>query len=166
MAAICTPVLTTRGQGTATATYVRQDTATVTTPYGDRTNLCDIYSFAAVPAEGWTFDHWEIATTYDHGLYMETEDETHETRSDSGSDSDNPLVTDTLESDSSGAPSIVRICETFGTGRYRPYDKTLTYAITAVFRHVDTDLLVNSSTAISPVTLVYDPSTNKLVADY
>lgn len=43
---------------------------------------------------------------------------------------------------------------------------TWTAILRVYFRPVPTNLLVNSSTAVSPVTLVYDPSTNKLVADY
>lgn len=41
-----------------------------------------------------------------------------------------------------------------------------TIEIQAVFRRVPTHLLVNSSTVESPAKLVYDPATNKLVADY
>jgi hypothetical protein len=39
------------------------------------------------------------------------------------------------------------------------------YAI-ALFQRTPTHLLVNSSTKESPAKLVYDPATNKLVADY
>lgn len=41
-----------------------------------------------------------------------------------------------------------------------------TIEIQAVFKRVPTHLLVNSSDRTTPVQLVYDPATNKLVADY
>jgi hypothetical protein len=38
--------------------------------------------------------------------------------------------------------------------------------VQALFERTPTDLLVNSSDRTTPVQLVYDPATNKLVADY
>lgn len=40
------------------------------------------------------------------------------------------------------------------------------YIVSALFSRSPTNLLVNSSTVESPAKLVYDPATNKLVADY
>ena len=40
------------------------------------------------------------------------------------------------------------------------------YELTAVFVDTHTHLLINTSNISSPVTLVYDPTTNLLVADF
>ena len=167
---ICAPETHVVGQGQITAEAVRQDVGSVIDNYGDhqvtRTNKADVYAFAATPAQGWRFDHFEVETTYDVGQFVGTTSETHRTEQDvrpfvAGS----PFTTNGLGDDNTASASATCICETYTGGRYHDYCKTLAYIITAVFVRIPTDLLVNSSSLGSPVKLVYDPSTNKLVCD-
>lgn len=163
MAAICTPTTGVQGHGTIAVEYLRQESAQVHTQYGDRINLVDIYKVTATPAAGWTFGHFEIETTRDNGYYVETPNEYHETVASTSNVYANPFTTPDITLITS---YITVIGEYYGSSRYRNTWKTLTYKITAVFTRPVTDLLVNSSTVESPGKLVYDPATNKLVADY
>lgn len=131
--AVCTPTTAVQGQGSINVAYLRQESQQVTTAYGERTNLADIYAFTASPATGWAFDHFEIVTTYDFGSYVETPGETHtiETSSSPSPITDNPFQTVGLATQR--IANYLSIGEYYGTGRYRSTYKTLTYTVTAVF---------------------------------
>lgn len=135
---VCTPTTAVQGQGSVNVAYLRQESQQVSTQYGERTNLADVYTFTAVPANGWVFDHFEIVTTYDHGVYVETPDETHtiETSSSPSPITDNPFQTLGLATQTTA--DYHSIGEYYGTSRYRTTDKTLTYTVTAVFTQAPT----------------------------
>ena len=159
---LLTPTTSTAGRGTITVQYLRQETEQVETAYGERTNRADIYQFTATPAAGWQFVKWNLTATVDEGLRVGTEDEYHETVTYQDSALGTPFETDGLSS----VTRARQIIEIYGTGRYRPTWKTLTYHVEAVFSRPATNLLVNSFNKSSPVQLVYDPATNLLVADF
>lgn len=145
-----------------TVQYLQQETEQAETAYGERTNRADIYQFTATCAAGWQFVQWNLTATVDEGHYVGTESEYHETVTYKESVPGTPFETDGL----SGAIFARQIIEIYGTGRYRPTWKTLTYHVEAVFARPATNFLVNSFNKSSPVLLVYDPATNLLVADY
>ena len=159
---LLTPTTSTIGRGTITVQYLRQETEQVETAYGDRTNRADIYQFTATPAGGWQFVKWNLTATVDEGHFVGTESEYQETVTYQGSALNTPFETygigTTLYSH--------QIIELFGASRYRPTWTTLTYHVEAVFARSATNLLVNSFNKSSPAQLVYDPTTNKLVADF
>lgn len=165
MAAICTPTTSVQGRGTIAMTYVRQNSYQVETRYGGtQTNRFDVFRFVATPAAGWQFDHWHISYSYDNGSYFGTPAETHETIYGEDDVYNNPWETVADYTLSVGSWDLIE--EYYSTGRYASTEKTLTYDIKAVFSRPATNLLVNSSTVETPAKLVYDPATNKLVADY
>lgn len=167
---ICVPTTSVRGRGTISVVAVRQDSATIEDVYADhtetRTNKADVYRFTATPEQGWAFDHFEVETSYDYGVNVGRDTERHETRYESDSFiGDNPLETEGLGEDGRMSASVRTIVRTYSGGRYHGYHETLSYQITAVFVRIPTGLLVNSHSLGSPVRLVYDPATNKLVCD-
>lgn len=167
---ICTPTTSVRGRGAISVVAVRQDVATIEDVYSDhtetRTNKADVYRFTATPEQGWAFDHFEVETSYDYGVNVGRDTEWHETRYESDNIfGENPLETLGLDENGKMNASVRAIVKTYSGGRYHAYHETLSYQITAVFVRIPTGLLVNSHSLGSPVKLVYDPSTNKLVCD-
>lgn len=166
MSAVCQPTTSVIGQGAVTIQYLRQNSYQVETRYGGtQTNRFDVFRFTATPATGWQFDHWHISYSYDKGAYFGLPVETHETiYGEDNVYNTNPFETAADYTLSDGSWDLVE--EYYSTGRYADTRKTLTYDIKAVFSRPATNLLVNSSTVESPGKLVYDPTTNLLVADY
>ena len=163
---LLTPTTSTTGRGTVAVQYLRQNSYQVETRYGGtQTNRFDVFRFTATPAAGWHFDHWHISYSYDRGSYFGSPDETHETIYDEHNVyNTNPFETVADYTLSVGVWDLIE--EYYSTGRYGSTRKTLTYHVEAVFSRSATDLLVNSFNKSSPVQLVYDPTTNLLVADY
>ena len=121
----------------------------------------EIYKLTATAAAGYVFDHFEFVTRewieYNQSI---TYDYTR-----TSSNSNNPAISNGLSTGDQYDASIVGKFDT----SYRGQDSHLTpISITAVFRplHTPTHLLVNSFNYTTPVTLVYDPATHLLVADY
>lgn len=121
----------------------------------------EIYKLTATAAAGYAFDHFEFKTRewteYNQSIIYD------DTRT--SSNSNNPAISNGLPTSDQYSASIVGKFDISYSGQ----DTHLTpISITAVFRplHTPTHLLVNSSNYTNPVSLVYDPSTNLLVADY
>ena len=121
----------------------------------------EIYKLTATAAAGYAFDHFEFVTRewaeYNQSITFDV------TRT--SSNSNNPAISNGLSTGDQYSASIVGKFTISYLGEIIHLDPI---SITAVFRplHTPTHLLVNSSNYTNPVTLVYDPSTNLLVADY
>lgn len=110
-----------------------------------------VYSFQATAAAQYQFARWRRVQR----IYIQ------------GDDVYDPEVVRTFES--VGANPYVSIYDEDGYGasyNQRIWDKSEIEAYFTSNPHTPTHLLVNSSSRSTPVRLVYDPSTNKLVADY
>lgn len=124
------------------------------------------YVFTAVPADGWEFDHYEthVEQQWSSGsIYVENRLNL----------TINPFALYDHKGDLPNEPYTWPASRWLGewtnvntSSHTTNHSYYLKYEITAVFRRVPTNLLVNSSTVESPAKLVYDPTTNKLVADY
>ena len=121
----------------------------------------EIYKLTATAAAGYAFDHFEFKTRewteYNQSI-------TYDVTRDS-SNSNSTAISNGLPTGDQYSASIVGKFTISYLGEIIHLDPI---SITAVFRplHTPTHLLVNSSNYTNPVTLVYDPSTNLLVADY
>ena len=165
--AIITPSVSVRGQGTCTYQPVNPVTEIIT--YSS-SRYCEVvfmpYTITATPAAGWEFDHYEIHTEQQWSsgsVYSETIDSTQNPRVlfDHNPYPDNPYPVNWPASRWLGEwTNYNTAAQTVNHSYY------LKYEITAVFVRAKTHLLVNSSTVETPAKLVYDPSTNLLVADY
>lgn len=125
------------------------------------------YVFTATPAAGWAFDHFEI--------YIEQIWSSGSIVHDTNRKTTNPFsLPDDIPSGWASYPPYSWPA-TLWLGEWTNYNTSShtsshsyysKYEITAVFKRLPTHLLVNSSTVESPAKLVYDPTTNLLVADY
>lgn len=121
----------------------------------------EIYKLTATAAAGYVFDHFEFVTRsweeYNQSIIYD------DTRT--SSNSNNPAISNGQPTGYQWEASIVGKFDL----SYNGQDSHLTpISITAVFRplHTPTHLLVNSFNYTTPVTLVHDPATHLLVADY
>ena len=108
------------------------------------------YKLTATPADGWTFGYFEWF------LHVE-----NATTGDSWDDG--PYQLSSPGTSAFLYDGFVDLSE-LGTGQGR--EVTTITGLKAVFVRAPTHLLVNSFNKSSPVQLVYDPATNRLVADY
>lgn len=178
----------TRGQGSVVNQSQTSDTFPEITY--EKTHYVGIEcNLTAAPTAGWTFDHWEWEYDFERITYPDgSATRGHYTTVGAAAEdtphiNDNPIVAPSGYA--SGPASGVGIghptwwpleLEMWHYWRNNPEsDWTLTYyqrlynvVITAVFTqsHTPTHLLVNSYNKKTPVQLVYDPATNRLVADY
>ena len=158
-------------QGNGSCTYQPVTPATRTdqvTSYIYREILLYPYVFTATPAAGWAFDHFEIYTEQIWSSGSIVHDTYRTTRNPFSLPDDNiPSAWENLPPSDWYAPQWLGEWTTYNTlshtSSHSYYSK---YEITAVFKRLPTHLLVNSSTVESPAKLVYDPTTNRLVADY
>lgn len=165
MATVCIPVTSVEGQGTCTFQPVQPVHGTT-----GQSGTIDVtiypYVFTATPAQGWVFDRFVI-----DGEQVWTKGGSAYYRDRIG-----PLdITQTpfsLRDTITGRPSDwweggwIGIAIYDGDPSYYDTIYTEWYTIKAVFKHTPTHLLVNSFDRSTPVQLVYDPTTNLLVADY
>ena len=121
----------------------------------------EIYKLTATAAAGYVFDHFEFVTRE----WMEYNQRITYDVTLTGSNSNNPAISNGLSTGDHYSASIVGKFTISYSGEIIHLDPI---SITAVFRplHTPTHLLVNSYNYTNPVTLVYDPSTDLLVADY
>lgn len=121
----------------------------------------EIYKLTATAAAGYVFDHFEFVTRewteYNQSITYDN------TRTSSNANS--PAISNGLPVGEQYSASIVGKFIISYLGEITHLDPV---SVTAVFRpvHTPTHLLVNSSNYTNPVTLVYDPATHLLVADY
>lgn len=162
---IATP--TTSVVGSGTCTY--QQVAPLSGVDASGTNVTLYpYTFTATPAQGWQFVRFIITSS--QGVINNSTGVETVYPPGTAQTTTNPLV---LRSDFATSEVVnwyyYSWLGAFGYDKptgYTYYHKT--WNITAVFERVyaPTHLLVNSSTVESPAKLVYDPTTNLLVADY
>lgn len=166
MANVCTPTTTTEGGGSCTFDPVQPITRI---DQLDSTNTREItiypYVFTARANAGWAFSHFNATYKWDSlngdtvGPYT------------TGNITENPFaLRDTFGDNPSpinwwygGWLGVWNLKENAST-RFEQWCSL--YVVKAVFVRVPTHLLLNSSSAESPAKLVYDPTTNLLVADY
>lgn len=119
------------------------------------------YVYTATPAQGWTctgFDVVAVVTTKGDGLQPET---TTVTAHYAGVESGGVWTLDSSQH-VGNANGWVYWYEHKTVDSWGQIDSV---TVTATFAHVPTHLLVNSSTAVNPVVLVYDDATDLLVVD-
>ena len=109
------------------------------------------YKLTATLAEGWTFGYFKWSLHTENATTGDTWDNPH------GSDRNPATSRLTLYG------GVVDL-DAFETGKGR--EVTTITGLKAVFVRKPTNLLVNSFNKSSPVQLVYDPATHRLVADY
>jgi hypothetical protein len=166
MANVCTPTTTTEGGGTCTFNPV-QAISRVIQVTSTQTREISVYPyvFTATANAGWAFDHFNVTYKWDS--------------------LDGSTVGPYTTANITGNPFALR--DTIGdnanplnwwyggwlgewaekTGTATTFERWCSlYAVKAVFVRVPTHLLVNSFNKSSPVQLVYDPTTNLLVADF
>lgn len=139
-------------QAGCTATATEYDSETYVNPAG----WMRWYRLAATPAAGWLFDRfeWQI----EHNETGQNPSVTNYQKNinpfpPAGQGKDYPGADDAADSEIDYVNPAYTITDTMVN-------------IVAVFKLAHTDLLVNSSTLESPAKLVYDPTTNLLVADF
>lgn len=108
------------------------------------------YDATATAANGWRFGHWEYRTKHTDTAYPER------------SYVSPPYETDPTHS----GFNPERLFEFFQYNDDRLIISDVIIDLTVVFVREPTHLLVNSANLSAPVQLVYDPTTNLLVADY
>lgn len=120
------------------------------------------YQLTATPVSGWTFVGFRVTLqlTTNHGEVIVETPYSYKLTS-------NPAPEQQVTSDW----ELPMDYELIGDdGYYYRTIKSEIYKVEAIFEgipvHNPTHLLVNSATRHAPVSLVYDPATNKLVADY
>lgn len=119
------------------------------------------YRFVAEPRQGWRFDHWQIDWTE---VSLNDDGSINQSIPYSSLGHANPFQ---LRDDGGfgGEDMLGYSYINFGGSTYLRYLYSQ-YELTAVFVDTHTHLLINTSNISSPVTLVYDPTTNLLVADF
>lgn len=163
--ATATPSVSVRGQGTCTYQPVTPVTEVIQlSSYSYREITLYPYVFTATPANGWVFDHFDVSVEQIWGSGSVVHDNQRRLV--------NPFalrdyVDPTTSPANWNAVSWLGEWTTVNTAAHTSdhsyYSK---YEITAVFVRAKTHLLVNSSTVETPAKLVYDPTTNLLVADF
>ncbi len=168
---LVTPVCTVSPAGGGTIAFAPlRDGKVPGLPYGTTTDgEFRAYRYTATPAQGYRFVRFETSVTWT------TENHSISTRGEyAGAQVGGDWIYDAEPGDTfddyfraflfAGFPSWIRD-EGYGLVEYQA---ATAITVTAVFAPVrdPTHLLVNSSTAENPARLVYDPTTDLLVADF
>ena len=156
---LVTPTVTASPAGGGTVAYANAGEGSF--PYMPD-NAYRFYTYSATPSQGYTFSHFAITVTY-----VRNGTTTTNTVRQTGPETAGTWVYEAI--DNSGGFGYAYMGYAFWYLKQasgEPDDiQVISIAVVAVFARIPTHLLVNSSTAINPVVLVYDDATDLLVVD-